>query len=498
VDLFIDAAGGRGLSEQLYEQIRGAIAAGRLRAGDQLPPSRDAARRLGISRHTVTTAYGRLVAEGFVSGRAGGGSFVAGLPVPVSGPDPGAGTGPGSGTGPGAEGGAGPTAVRPALRFTGWAPAGGPLQPAEVRYDLRAGLADLRLFPAGAWHRQGKAALRPDGRPAATGDPAGEFGLRLTIARWIGRSRAVAAEADTVVVTSGAQHAVDLVARVVLEPGATVAVEDPGYLPVVRLLRSLGARVAGVPVDEQGLVVDQLPPAARIVYLTPSHQYPFGAVLSMARRRELLAWAARNDAAIVEDDYDSEFRHVDRPLEPIHRLDSSGRVIYVGSFSKVLSPELRLGFAVLPPSLAGPVTALRQLIDWHPPVMAQFTLAGLLEDGTVDRHLRRAGRIYTQRYQIVRAALAGPLSPWLSALPAQAGLHLTALLPAHCDEEKVQAAAAARGIATTGLSQYFHARPAQPGLVIGFGGIDAAVLPAALAELGDALDAVPGALLGDG
>jgi GntR family transcriptional regulator/MocR family aminotransferase len=279
---------------------------------------------------------------------------------------------------------------------------------------------------------------------------------------------------------------------VVLEPGETVAVEDPGYLPVVRLLRSLGARVAGVPVDEQGLIVDQLPPAARIVYLTPSHQYPFGAVLSMARRRELLAWAARHDAAIIEDDYDSEFRHVDRPLEPIQRLDDSGRVIYVGSFSKVLSPELRLGFAVVPPSLAGPVTALRQLIDWHPPVMAQFALAGLLEDGTIDRHLRRAGRIYTQRYQILRAALAGPLSPWLSALPAQAGLHLTALLPGPGDEEKVQAAAAARGIATTGLSQYFHARPARPGLVIGFGAIDAAALPAALAELGDALDAVLG------
>jgi GntR family transcriptional regulator / MocR family aminotransferase len=479
VDLFIDTMGGRGLSEQLYEQIRGAIAAGRLRAGDQLPPSRDAARQLGISRHTVTTAYGRLVAEGFVCGRAGGGSFVAGLPVPE--PVPGSGIA------------AAPTAVRPARRYAGWTSAGGPLQRAEVRYDLRAGLADPRLFPAGAWHRAGKAAAEAGGRVAATGDPAGEFGLRLAIARWIGRSRAVAAEADTVVVTSGAQHAVDLVARVVLEPGQTVAVEDPGYLPAVRLLRSLGARVAGVPVDEQGLIVDQLPAAARIVYLTPSHQYPLGAVLSMARRRELLGWAARHDAAIIEDDYDSEFRHVDRPLEPIHRLDDGGRVIYVGSFSKVLSPQLRLGFAVVPPSLAGPVAALRQLIDWHPPIMAQAALAGLLEDGTIDRHLRRAGRIYTQRYQIVRAALAGPLSPWLSPLPAQAGLHLTALLGGPGgEEEEVLAAAAARGIAATGLSRYFHARPARPGLVIGFGAIDAAGLPAALHELGDALSSVLG------
>jgi GntR family transcriptional regulator/MocR family aminotransferase len=371
----------------------------------------------------------------------------------------------------------------PSRRFAGWTSGDSPLRPSEVRYDLRAGIGDARLFPAAAWHRTGRPAAA---RPAATGDPAGEYGLRLAIARGIGRSRSVAAEPDTVVVTSGAQHAVDLVARVMLEPGEMVAVEDPGYLPVVRLLRSLGARVAGVPVDEQGLIVDQLPPAARIVYLTPSHQYPLGAVLSMGRRRELLSWAARHDAAIIEDDYDSEFRHVDRPLEPIHRLDDSGRVIYVGSFSKVLSPELRLGFAVVPPSLAGPVAALRQLIDWHPPIMAQFALAGLLEDGTVDRHLRRVGRIYSQRYQLVRAALAGPLSPWLSALPAQAGLHLTARLSGagdQGDEERVRAAAAARGIATTGLSQHFHAGSAQPGLVIGFGAIEVAALPAALEGL---------------
>ena len=469
MDLFIDAAAGRGLSEQLYEQIRGAIATGRLRPGDQLPPSRDAARQLGISRHSVTTAYGRLVAEGFVRGRAGGGSFVAELPVP--GPDPGSGTA------------AIPTAVMPSRRFAGWTAASGPLQPSPVRYNLRAGIPDPRLFPGDAWHRRVKAVMRPGGRPAATGDPAGEYGLRLAIARWIGRSRSVTAEPETVIVTSGAQHAVDLVARVMLEPGDTVAVEDPGYLPVVRLLRSLGAHVAGVPVDEQGLMVDQLPRTARIIYLTPSHQYPLGAVLSMTRRRELLSWAARHDAAIIEDDYDSEFRHVDRPLEPIHRLDDSGRVIYVGSFSKVLSPELRLGFAVVPPSLAGPVTALRQLIDWHPPTMTQSALAGLLEDGTIDRHLRRAGRSYSQRYQLVRAALAGPLSPWLSGLPAQAGLHLTALLHRQDDEDQVVAAAAARGIAITGLSQHFHGHPARSGLVIGFGVIDTADLPAALGEL---------------
>ena len=158
----------------------------------------------------------------------------------------------------------------------------------------------------------------------------------------------MAAAEDTVVITCGAQHAIDLVARVLLEPGDCVAVEDPGYVPVVRLFGALGARVVGVPVDDQGLVVDLLPPSARIVYVTPSHQYPLGMTMSMPRRRALLRWAERHDAAVIEDDYDTEFRYVDRPLEPLQALDANGRVVYVGSFSKTFSPSVRLGFTVVP------------------------------------------------------------------------------------------------------------------------------------------------------
>lgn len=467
MDLFLDANRG-GLSEQLYQQIREGIACGRLKPGDQLPPSRHLARQLGVARHTVTTAYGRLVAEGFTCGRAGGGSFVASLPAV---PDPWSRP---------------PAAIMPARRFAGWERDSGLLAPPPAKFDLRAGMPDMRLFPADAWRRRVNAAMRTTG-PAATGDAAGEPACRRAIARWISRSRSVAADASTVIVTSGAQHAVDLVARVLLEPGDTVAAEDPGYLPIVWLLRSLGARVVGVPVDDQGLIVSQLPAAARMVYLTPSHQYPLGVVMSMARRRELLAWAGRHGAALIEDDYDSEYRYVDRPLEPIQRLDDTGRVIYIGSFSKTLSPALRLGFAVVPPPLAEPIAALRQLIDWHPPTAAQFALAALLDDGTFDRHVRRTGRVYSQRHQILRAALAGPLSPWLTAVLSHAGLHITALLGADRDEDQVRAAAAARGIATTGLRQYFHGSPGMPGVVIGFGAIDTSELPAALTALCGAL-----------
>ena len=323
------------------------------------------------------------------------------------------------------------------------------------------------------------------------GDPAGEPALRQAIARWVTRSRGVTADQDMVVVTSGVQHAIDLVARALLEPGQVVALEDPGYRPAARLLQSLGARVVGVPVDQDGLVVDQLPAAARMVYVTPSHQYPLGAVMSMPRRLQLLDWARRHGAAVVEDDYDSEFRHLDWPLEPLQRLDDSGRVIYLGSFSKTLSPSLRLGFAVLPPPLAGPVAALRQLTDWHAPVAPQLALAAFIADGLFDRHLRRSRRIYSRRHQILQSALSGPLAAALTSLGSSAGLHVTALLRPGLDEGRAREAAASRGVATTGLSQYYHARAARAGLVLGFGAVTATDLPAALDSLGQALGVLP-------
>lgn len=469
MDLFIDRAGHPGLCAQLYEQIREGIASGRLRAGDQLPPSRALARQLGISRYTVTTAYERLAAEGFISGRAGGGSIVAEVPVL---PPPSARRRAAIRPRPGI--GERPAEPRP------WAAAGG-------RFDLRPGIPDPGLFPADVWRRRLAAAAAPSATRPQAGHPAGEAELRRAIAGWIGRSRSVIADEATVIVTSGAQHAIDLVARVLLEPGDTVAVEDPGYPPVAALLRSHGARVVGVPVDDAGIAVSQLPAGARLVYLTPSHQYPLGVVMSMARRGELLAWAAAHGAAVIEDDYDSEFRYVDRPLEPIQRLDNGSRVIYIGSFSKTLAPTLRMGFAVVPPTLAAPLAFVRQLVDWHPPLTTQLALAGFINDGSFDKHLRRARRAYGQRHRLLRDALAGPLAGGLTAIPTGAGLHITARLRPGHDEARVQAAAAELGIATTGLAQHFRARPGEPGLLIGFGATSAAELTAAIDALGHAL-----------
>src|SRR6266581_1332051 len=425
MDLFLDPEATKPLAGQLYEQLRHAITTGRLLPGDQLVPSRQLAGELGVSRHTVTTAYGRLVAEGYAEGHGGGGSVVAtASPAPPKGPGP-------------------------------------------------------------------VAALRPSPRVAAAvaaehheyGDPAGRIRLRRAIAGWVARSRSVAAAEDTVVITCGAQHAIDLVARVLLEPGDCVAVEDPGYVPVVRLFGALGARVVGVPVDDQGLVVDRLPPSARIVYVTPSHQYPLGMTMSMPRRRALLSWAERHDAAVIEDDYDTEFRYVDRPLEPLQALDADGRVVYVGSFSKTFSPSVRLGFAVVPQPLFEPIAALRQLIDWHPPTAMQTALASFINDGLLDKHIRRNRRIYTERHHILIEALSGPLADHLTARAANVGLHVAAVLREGLCENAVLQTAARHGIVTSGLSDCFQTVPAQSGLLIGFGAVSTTGLSAALRTL---------------
>jgi GntR family transcriptional regulator/MocR family aminotransferase len=223
------------------------------------------------------------------------------------------------------------------------------------------------------------------------------------------------------------------------------------------------------------------------VYVTPSHQYPLGMTMSMPRRRALLRWAERHDAAVIEDDYDTEFRYVDRPLEPLQALDANGRVVYVGSFSKTFSPSVRLGFAVVPRPLAGPIAALRQLIDWHPPIAMQTALAGFIDDGLLDKHIRRSRRVYAERHHILTEALSGSLADHLTAHASNAGLHVAAVLRDGLRENEVLHAAAGHGIATSGLSDCFHTSPARSGLLIGFGAVSTTGLPTALRMLDRAL-----------
>lgn len=469
MDVHVSLAGRGDLAARIYRQLHDAVLDGRLRPGERLPSARDLAARLEVSRNTVAAAYERLTAEGFLVGKVGAGTFVQADPVAPAPPKKR--RAPGGG------------AVRPRplwRELTAAKPtAGGP-------YDFRVGMPDPRLFPLESWRRLVARELRPALiRSSEYADPAGYPPLRAAIARHIGVSRSVRADADDVLVTHGAQQAVDLVARVLVEPGGCVAVEEPGYPPVHQLFTSLGARVMGVPVDAEGIDVTAIPKSARLVYTTPSHQFPLGTTMSLRRRAVLLDWAQRHDAVIIEDDYDSEFRFSDRPLEPLQSIDRFGRVVYVGSFSKTLIPMLRLGFLVAPISLQPALRLARQLSDWHAELSMQAALARFIDDGLLARHIRRATRDYAGRYELVVGALQGELARWLRFVPSVSGLHVcaTARPDSRVDIPEVITRAAKLGIALESLARYRAEESGVDGLVLGYGGIDADLIPVALPRL---------------
>jgi GntR family transcriptional regulator/MocR family aminotransferase len=260
---------------------------------------------------------------------------------------------------------------------------------------------------------------------------------------------------------------------VLLRPGDRVAVEDPGYAPPWWLLASLGARVAGVPVDGDGLVVDAVPPHTRLVYVTPSHQFPLGMSMSLPRRMALLAWARRHEAAILEHDYDSEFRFGGRPIEPLQTLDTSGRVVYVGSFSKTMLPALRLGFLVAPASLRQAVRAAKFVTDWHTTLPAQAALARFIDEGFLARHVRRMRHVYQARHQQIVDTLTNELGGHLEVVPSAVGLHVTATArtASSADLDAVLGRASAAGVEILPLWGYVVGTPTPPGLVFGYGAI---------------------------
>ncbi|HSB85877.1 MAG TPA: PLP-dependent aminotransferase family protein, partial [Ilumatobacteraceae bacterium] len=423
------------------------------------------ARELGISRHTVTTAYGRLVAEGYLAGRAGGGTEVSYGTARAYREER-------------------PTELHPrSLPHTDYVTP----PPAAGGIDLRIGLPDRTLFPLPAWRRCVVTALQS--APAEGGDPAGHPDLRRTIANWIGRSRGVDADAGNVVVTAGAQHAVDLVATVFAGRGDRVAFEEPGYAPIRDLLATSGLKVVPVPVDTDGMVVDAIPTDVRLVYVTPSHQSPTGATMSLTRRRALLELADRHEMAIVEDDYDSEYRLGDRPLEPLYRLDRHGRVVYVGTFSKTLSPTLRLGFAVLPASLAPAVAKVAELNGAYPPLLVQVAMRHFIVDGHLGRHLRRARRVYAERHEVVaRFVEQAVLEGLVEAGPTtHAGLHLSVRLPGDVPQQDVVDACRRKGVALTSMKHSWMGQPTGQFLLIGYGRASPAQLQRGLGVVGDVL-----------
>jgi GntR family transcriptional regulator/MocR family aminotransferase len=472
MDLHVSFAGRKGLSHQIHDQLRRAIKAGFLRPGDALPPTRALAARLSVSRSTVTLVYERLCAEGLVTARVGAGTFVTKHAIRPSRV---------------IDGELHPGALQPrtawddvpSLAFFG--------SPAE--YDLRTGLADPSFFPGERWRQLVQRCIRSAGNAVGFYAPAaGLRSLREAIVRQVAVSRGIRTSVDDVTVTNGIQQAIDLVARILLEPGDRVAVEDPGYPPPTWLLRSSGIVVHGVPVDDEGLVVSSIPPGCRLVYVTSSHQYPLGVTMSLARRIALLEWAEANDAAIVEDDYDGEFRFRNRPIDPIQTLDVSGRVIYLGTFSKTLSPSLRVGFVVTPPSITAALHGAKLVADWHTGAMVQSALAHFLDEGGFSRHLRRVVRMYDRRHDALIQAVTTHLGDHLDVVATPGGLHVAARArKAGVDEiAEVVAMAAQVGVAVHPLSAFaVEESRSIPGLVMGYGAITTERIPEAARRLED-------------
>jgi GntR family transcriptional regulator/MocR family aminotransferase len=341
------------------------------------------------------------------------------------------------------------------------------------RFDFAVGIPDWAGFPFSVWHRLEARALRAASRlPANYGEPEGRLALREAIAGHISFARAIACTAEEIVVTAGAQQAFDLLARILVTPGkTTVAVEDPGYTPLRNVLVAAGAKIAPVPVDGEGLRVDRLPRDAKAVFVTPSHQFPLGVHLSLARRRALLDFAQARGAVVVEDDYDGEFRYAGKPLDALQTLDRHGAVFYVGTFSKSLFPALRLGFVIAPAWARSVLAAAKQLSDWHAPLVAQDTLAAFIAEGHLARHVRKMRRIYGERREILEAALARFCADRLRLIGIGAGLHAAARLDPSLRTAGLIDRAREASVALDPLQRFAVGGPMSAGVVFGYGAI---------------------------
>lgn len=455
VELHLTLDEGGGLTQQIYDQIRRAILSGRLPKEARISSSRELAQSLGVSRNTVAAAFDHLVAEGYLQARTGVGTFVsADADRAALAPD---------------------RTASPLTPVPLWRSASFRLPVLDgdpPAYDFRAGMPDDSRFPYPSWRRHLDAVLRRSSRAAAYADPSGPEVLRAAIARHLGVSRGLNVGPDDLLVTNGVQQAVALLAQVLVEPGDVVAVEDPGYPPVRRAFEAARATVVPVPVDEQGIEVDRLPPQATAVYVTPAHQFPLGVRMSLARRTALLEWARDADAAVIEDDYDTDFRYGARPVDALHALDRGDRVVYVGSFSKSILPTLRVGYCSAPPALLDALRRARFVADWHGPTATQLALASFIDEGRLAAHIRRMRREYERRHDRIAAVLDSVFRAHLRPIPTAAGLHLAARCE-HASHDTIagwQAACERDGVVFQSIGS-FALGEVEPGIMLGFGRI---------------------------
>jgi GntR family transcriptional regulator / MocR family aminotransferase len=479
--LRVDPRAGTPLHEQILREMRDRILGGGLAPGARLPSSRLLARDLGVSRSTVLQAFDGLAAEGYIVTRAASATRVAPeLPAEL------------------ADRRSPPATAHRAPRLSAGARALGSLSSGAPRVGaapraFRPGVPALDLFPVALWARL---SARCHARATATlldgGDPAGQRSLRDAIAAHVSTARGVRCTGDQVFVTTGTQQAFDEILRLLVDPGDPVWVEDPGYLGARHAVVAARARPVAVPVDDRGLDVAAgiaLAPRARAVVLAPSHQYPLGVTLSLARRFALLRWAARARAIVIEDDYDSEFHHRGRPLMALHGLDDAGCVIYVGTFSKSIFPGIRLGYVVVPSALVDPFAAARASLPTPASAFEQATLALFFADGHFASHLRRMRVAYRERSEALVAALEADCGDELAPAPCDTGMQLVATLRSRLSDRRVAEEAARLGVEVGALSSYGMGRSRRRGLVFGFGGVRPSAMRAATQQLARAIKA---------
>jgi GntR family transcriptional regulator / MocR family aminotransferase len=470
-EIMLDQSASAPLYRQLYERLRGSILAGHLEAGTRLPSTRVLASELGVSRTTTALAYELLLLEGYLESRVGDGTRVAHLqPEQVF---------QGSGNAQGLDATA-PSGTPPALfARRGQVLIDMPYPEGFYGEQARRGTSlflvgqpDVTSFPYETWARLVARHARHS-LQAVSGYQyvQGYLPLRQAIATHIGVTRGVHCSPEQILLTTGGQGALDLVARVLLDPGDAAWVEDPGYSGARGALLAAGAQPVAVSVDEEGLDVEagrQLCPEARLAIVTPSHQFPTAVTMNLSRRLALLEWSRETHAWIIEDDYDSEYRFSGRPLEALHGLDRAGRVLYIGTFSKVLFPSLRLGYLVAPPELLKGLIAMHRLIAVHLPLLEQMALADFMAEGFFARHVRRMRQLYKERRDALVDALRRELGGKLDVRAPEAGMHLAVWLPAGMSAQAVVQRAAASGLPILPIS-HFSQRPLQrDGLLLGF------------------------------
>ncbi len=466
----LDDAASSPLYRQLYVSIRTALTEGHLSSGTRLPSTRDLADQLGVSRNTVVSAFKELKSEGYLESRVGAGTFVCdNLPEQMT------------------------------RAFSSSAENAASLQLADTesrtlslsenarrvsdqsftalddpvpKTAFRQGIPALDAFPIDTWAKLASRRWRfLPSEKLVYGDSAGYPPLRKAIARHLRTSRGVRCEAEQVIVTSGAQHALSLAARVLLDPGDTAYVEDPGFPRMWAVFAAANADLRYAPINDEGIALSPLQTGETptVVGITPSHQYPLGITMTMERRLSLLEWATRNDVWILEDDYDGQFRYSGEPLAALQGLDNAGRVLYAGTFSKTLFPALRIGFLVVPPDLVTPFVEMRATMDRCAPRINQMVLTDFITEGYLKQHIRKMRTLYATRQDTLLNAIEDELGDVIDISSSNAGLHLVGRLPQAVDDRAVSDHLADHGIIALPLSFYSNRSLDRGGLLLGYG-----------------------------